>query len=546
VEYDQIVAFFAVPFDQLGPSDLISTNAFTIGGQPGAKWVRGGDRTISYDYYTSGVGGAGSFGIHVTLPNADPELEAILDGVAASVMFHSDDEAAIEQAMLAALTAQGAPTENARIDLQKVADGYARVAVYYDVIARPDIWDLGFAYYENGNWRSWAFGSGIAQEHVEAAGIPRSVWPDAWLQPNEDALSPGANLPPGPRLVVQRTDNSIQYVTLDGTSATLVAEAPASLRPSGFGDMTMSDGPQTYVRQWWGGLYVLDTPLGQLIPLDFVPSTGSPVAVRPISEEPVPEGQPVSADWDISLAWGEFSAGYTATAGLFLSTQDGSRTLEVLKETYGSSDPGAQFVPLRWSRDRRLFFTKQPVAGMGGFFPFANAPDLWVYNLQDGTSTELVSHAVTDGRLCLDAISPDDRLVVHHCEEGYITLLDLETGEATTVRLPDPTSSDTHVGSLRFSPDGSCIAFAVMTGGYGLMEETHGYIVVSGNLSGDSHIIATSEPGEWFSVAEWLWSDTLVLQSHRAGPDGRPAVWTVQADGDGLVKLIDGTYLDVY
>jgi uncharacterized protein YraI/WD40 repeat protein len=460
VEYDQIVAFFAVPFDQLQPPDLISANAFSIGGQPGAKWLRGGDGTISYDYYTSGVGGAGSFGIHVTVPNADPELESLLDGVAASVMFY-------------------------RVD------------------------------------------------------------PDASLQPDADVLSPGANLPPGPRLVVQRPDNSIQYVSLDGTSATLVTEAPASLRPSGFGDAAMTDGPQSYVRQWSGDLYVLDTPVGQLIPLDFVPSTGSPVAVRPISEEPVSDGQPVSANWDISLAWGEFSAGHTATASLFLSTQDGSRRLEVLRETY-ASDPGVQFVPWRWSRGRRLFFTKQPVAGMGGFFPFTNAANLWVYDLQDGSSTELVSDAVTDGRLCLDAISPDDRLVAHHCEEGSITLLDLETGEATTVRLPDPTASDTHVGSLRFSPDGSRIAFAVMTGGYGMIEETQGYIVVSDNLSGDSHIIATSEPGEWFSVAEWLWSDTLVLQSHYAGPDGWPAVWTVQADGNGLVKLVDGTYLDVY
>jgi hypothetical protein len=187
VEYDQVVAFFAVPFEQLQPSDLISSNAFTIGGQPGVKWVRGGEGTISYDYYTSGVGGAGSFGIHVNLPNADPEVEALLDGVAASVMFRRDDEVAIEQAMLAALAAQGAPTENARIDVQKVTDGYARVAVYYDVIAHPDLWDLGFAYNDNGNWRSWAFGSGMAQEHVEAAGIPRSVWPDLWLQPDEDS-----------------------------------------------------------------------------------------------------------------------------------------------------------------------------------------------------------------------------------------------------------------------------------------------------------------------------------------------------------------------
>jgi len=93
----------------------------------------------------------------------------------------ADDSAAIEQAMLDSMKEKGAPTENARIEVQKVADGYARVHVYYDVVSQPGVWDQGFAYLEDGAWKAWAFGSGIAQEHVEAAGIPRSVWPEGWL-----------------------------------------------------------------------------------------------------------------------------------------------------------------------------------------------------------------------------------------------------------------------------------------------------------------------------------------------------------------------------
>ncbi len=93
----------------------------------------------------------------------------------------ADPSAAIERTMLDALRAKGAPTENTRIVVQKIADGYARVAVYYDIVSQPAVWDLGFAYFEDGAWKAWAFGSGIAQEHVEAAGIPRSVWPDGWL-----------------------------------------------------------------------------------------------------------------------------------------------------------------------------------------------------------------------------------------------------------------------------------------------------------------------------------------------------------------------------
>ena len=196
--------------------------------------------------------------------------------------------------------------------------------------------------------------------------------------------------------------------------------------------------------------------MGHLIPLDFVPSPASPVAVRPISEEPVPEGQPVSADYDISLAWAEFSASNTASARLYLATQDGSKRLQALEETYDSSAPWTQLVPWRWRwrerQDDQLFFTKEPVDGMGGFHPFINAANLWVYSLQDGSSKELVSAAVTGGKLCLDALSPDDRLLAHHCDAGQITLLDSETGETTAVRLPAQVTGDAYLGSLRFSP----------------------------------------------------------------------------------------------
>ena len=78
------------------------------------------------------------------------------------------------------------------------------------------------------------------------------------------------------------------------------------------------------------------------------------------------------------------------------------------------------------------------------------------------------------------------------------------------------------------------------------MEASQGYVAVSDSLDSPSRIIATSEAGEWFSVAEWIWGfgDILVLQSHNAGPDGFPAVWTVRIDGSELVKLADGTYLE--
>ncbi len=363
------------------------------------------------------------------------------------------------------------------------------------------------------------------------------------LPAGEDWRSPGAELlPSGPRLVVQRPDGSIQYVTLEGTTAVLVADAPLSLLPAGyggvlFGGTPMTDGPMVYVRQWSGGLYVLDTILGRLFSLDFVPSVASPVAARPLTEGLLPEGAP------ISLAWSEFSDSHTATARLYLSAPDGSQKVEVLEETCSVSAPLVQLVPWRWRQDYQLYLMKQPMDGQGGFPPFVGAANLWAFDPQTGSSVELVSNEVTSGKLCLDAISPDDRLVVHHCDEGQIALLDLETGKTTAVGLPDQVISAAHLGSVRFSPDGSRIAFAMMTGGIGLAEETRGDVAVSEGLGGDSRVIATSEPGEWFSVVAWLYDDLLVLQSYHAGPDGWPAVWLVGTDGSGLVKLVDGVFL---
>jgi tricorn protease-like protein len=135
--------------------------------------------------------------------------------------------------------------------------------------------------------------------------------------------------------------------------------------------------------------------------------------------------------------------------------------------------------------------------------------------------------------------------VAHHCDEVGFTILDLETGKATPVSLPDEVTSDMQLGTARFSPDGSRIAFAAMTGGHGQIEGTRGYIAVSDNLSlsGTSQVIVASQPGEWFTVLGWLSDDRLVLHSYSAGPSGWPAVWTVRADGSGLVKLAEGTFL---
>jgi hypothetical protein len=375
----------------------------------------------------------------------------------------------------------------------------------------------------------------------------RQILAQLRLPAGEDWHSPGAELPQGPLLVVQRPDDSIQYVTLDGLSAVLVAEAPSSLLPAGysgvpFGGTPMGDGPIVYIRQWGGdAFYALDTLVGQLYLLDFVP-LNVPVAVRPLTEGLWSGDAP-----PFSLAWGELSAADTATARLYLSSPDGSQIVQVLEETYEASELPAEFVPWRWNEKGQLYYTRQPVGAMAGFPPFVGAANLWLFDLRSGGSVELVSDAVTGGQLCLDAIYIDDRRVAHHCNEGGYAILDLESDETTPVRLPKEVTSDMQLGTARFSPDGSRIAFAAMRGGHGQIEETRGYIAVSDNLSlsGSSHVIVSSQPGEWFTVLGWLSNDRLVLHSYSADPSGQhwPAVWTVRADGSGLVKLAEGTFL---
>ena len=70
-------------------------------------------------------------------------------------------------------------------------------------------------------------------------------------------------------------------------------------------------------------------------------------------------------------------------------------------------------------------------------------------------------------------------------------------------------------------------------------------MAVSDGLSGASKLIATSQPGEYFTVMGWVNADTLLLQSNalQCNPACTNAVWTVKIDGSGLTKITDGTFL---
>lgn len=91
IQSDQIISFFALPFEQIKPDDVIEESTITISGQPAKKWIRHGEGYFSFAYYTKDPDSEGSFGLHVTTHDRDLELEKQLDQLIASLQFKKSE-----------------------------------------------------------------------------------------------------------------------------------------------------------------------------------------------------------------------------------------------------------------------------------------------------------------------------------------------------------------------------------------------------------------------------------------------------------------------
>jgi tricorn protease-like protein len=97
------------------------------------------------------------------------------------------------------------------------------------------------------------------------------------------------------------------------------------------------------------------------------------------------------------------------------------------------------------------------------------------------------------------------------------------------------------IGSAAFSPDSRRVAYALARGE---ASNEQGWLVVSDGVSGGSRLIGQSQPQAYFSVLGWLDSGTILVQSlSTAGPVQTGAIWLARADGGGLTKLADGTFM---
>ena len=245
------------------------------------------------------------------------------------------------------------------------------------------------------------------------------------------------------------------------------------------------------------------------------------------------------------LAWGTQPTASTQTTSLQISAIDGSQ-LETLL-TQDANNPPLQLTPEFWSADGQyLYFSKEPV-GLGGYILFGGASNLYQIDITTKEVTAVIPSGTSSGpQVCLDDISGDYRTVADHCSQKSITVRDLVSGGTTTILPPREVSELIGtLGSARFSPDGRRLAFALARRN---PDSEQGWVAVSDGLSGESKLILTSPVGTYYTVAGWLDSQTLLVQSTNllncsAYCSGE--LWAVRIDGTYVQKVADGSLITV-
>jgi hypothetical protein len=337
--------------------------------------------------------------------------------------------------------------------------------------------------------------------------------PTASAAPVTDA-PPTAGPLEGARLVVAAPDRSVGLVDLAGEAHPL-SEAQAPLYALAYLDPDPGAPARAYNFSSAG-----------VFPVDVVQDVhqGFAAYIGPAA----PQGR---------LAWETVApdaAGQSLISQIHVSSPDGSDARVVMEEAF--QEPRVLRV-WRWAADgQRLYFSREP-SGLGGYILFPGISNLWVLDVADGSTTELVPDR-THSTICLDDLTPDGGLATHHCEPGLIGVRAVPGGSTTWIEPPADAPEFGAYGEARLSPDGTRVAFALARRD---PENEQGWVAVSDGLEGGSRLVAASEAGDYFQVKQWLDGETLLLQSWGAAP----GVWTVRADGSDLRRLADGTVIGV-
>jgi hypothetical protein len=252
---------------------------------------------------------------------------------------------------------------------------------------------------------------------------------------------------------------------------------------------------------------------------------------------------PGSASAMARLAWASGPSGNPEVTSLQISALDGSQ-LDTLLSLDIATLP-LQYVPEYWSADGQwLYFSQEPM-GLGGYILFSGASNLYKINISTTEVKQLIPQAPANGpQACLDSVSADFRYVADHCTSTSITVRDLFYDLSTTIKVPREISPLVGaLGSTRFSPDGSRVAFALARSN---PDSEQGWVAVSDSLSGESKLLLTSPVGTYYTVAGWLDSQTLLVQSTNllsCAPYCSSELWAVRIDGTFTQKLADGSLI---
>jgi hypothetical protein len=331
------------------------------------------------------------------------------------------------------------------------------------------------------------------------------------------------------RIAVRQPDGSVQIVPID-TQNTLQAATPAaqSFLPSGG-----TARGTVYALNFGETATVTATDASGTRTLDFIKNPNYALAVWPgdASHSPL-------------LAWGSYLNSETMQAELFVSAPDGSGLVTLLSEKVEM--PLYQLIAQRFSADGKyLYFSKEPY-GIGGYILYGGASSLYRMDLASRQIEELIPldrQAAQSPFICLDAFSMDYSLVADHCSPYVITVRSLDTGHSVTILPPAVVKDRSIVGSARFSPDGSRLAFA---GAKGDPEAEQGWLAVSNGLGSSSSLIITSQPDQYFVVLGWLNDSTLLVQTNTSmcrAAECPNQVWTVAVDGSSQIKVAEGTFI---
>ena len=243
------------------------------------------------------------------------------------------------------------------------------------------------------------------------------------------------------------------------------------------------------------------------------------------------------------LAWGTQPVGTDRATSLMIGNPDGSNLQTLLTISPNTQSP-MQLVAEFWSADgKSLYFSKEPV-GIGGYIPFPGFSNLYKIDIESKQVSDIIpQQAEVTPNPCIDAISLDYRFVADHCQQGVITVRDLQAGTTVKLQLPSDFTGYRLLGTARFSPSGDRVAFALAKGN---PDDEKGWLAIGSSSGGTAKIIATSDSSNYYNVIGWLDDQTLLVQQFALGSAGAVnQVLTVTADGSVISKVTDGMLLSI-